>query len=253
MESRLPKGTPKPYFLPGGPTGCLLVHGFTGSPAEFYYVAQRFCEQGYTVHAPLLAGHGTSPSDMERTSWRDWLGSVEEAYRLISEKVQRVHIMGLSMGALLAIDLASRFPASSLVAFAPPVFLQNRRARFAPLIRLFRRYQGKPSRAPVSEVLWGYDRTPLSCMSGLLYLMRRAKRCLPAVNVPTLVVQGMKDRTVQPRSAEYVFSRVAATHKEIAFFDDSGHVITADIEHDEVIDRVERFIRQVDAAATPSL
>jgi carboxylesterase len=26
--------TAEPFFLPGGKTGCVLVHGFTGSPKE---------------------------------------------------------------------------------------------------------------------------------------------------------------------------------------------------------------------------
>lgn len=250
MESRLPKGSPAPYFLEGGPTGCLLIHGFTGSPAEFYYVAGRLNGLGYAVHAPLLAGHGTSPDQMERTSWRDWLASAEDGYRLMAGRADRVHVMGLSMGALLAIDIASRFPVSSLVTFAPPIFLKNRRARLAPIIRLFRRYQGKPpSRTPLTDVLWGYDRTPLSCMGGLLHLTGRAKRALRAIDVPTLVVQGLRDRTVQPRSAEFVYAHVAGPVRQLAFFQQSGHVITADIEHDAVIDRVLEFIRAAESLA----
>src|SRR5436190_11697172 len=65
----------EPFFLPGGPTGVLLTHGFTSSPAEVRPLGLFLAEQGYTVYAPRLAGHGTAPEDLQTTSWPEWVAS----------------------------------------------------------------------------------------------------------------------------------------------------------------------------------
>src|SRR4051812_26008702 len=65
------------FFLPGGPTGVLLTHGFTSSPAEVRPLGIYLAEQGYTVYGPLLAGHGTAPEDLRTTTWQQWVASAE--------------------------------------------------------------------------------------------------------------------------------------------------------------------------------
>ena len=55
-------GTPdiRPFFFAGGDVGCLLVHGFTGTPHEMRFLGERLAAQGYTVSGVCLAGHATS-------------------------------------------------------------------------------------------------------------------------------------------------------------------------------------------------
>ena len=48
------------HFL-GGETGILLIHGFTASPIDLKPIGEIFHNWGYTVNAPLLTGHGTTP------------------------------------------------------------------------------------------------------------------------------------------------------------------------------------------------
>ena len=70
---------PTPFFLEGGPSGALLIHGFTGSPPEMRLVGQYLHERGLTVSAPLLPGHGTSADDLNRCRWSDWTGRAQAA------------------------------------------------------------------------------------------------------------------------------------------------------------------------------
>ena len=57
-----------------------MIHGFTGSPSEFRRIAYELREEGYTIQAVRLPGHGTTPEDMRRTGWTDWYGHVLESY-----------------------------------------------------------------------------------------------------------------------------------------------------------------------------
>ena len=42
-----------PFRFEGGPAGCLLIHGFTGSPPEMRLLGDYLHSRGITVAAPL--------------------------------------------------------------------------------------------------------------------------------------------------------------------------------------------------------
>jgi carboxylesterase len=90
--------TAEPFYYPGNKIGCLLVHGFTGSPKEMHWMGEYLESQGYTVLGIRLAGHATCLEDMSRMTWQDWATSVEDGYHLLKGCVDRIFIIGLSMG-----------------------------------------------------------------------------------------------------------------------------------------------------------
>src|SRR5207247_2364206 len=66
------------FSLPGSrPLGCLLVHGFTGTPEEMRPLGEALAARGFPVYGVRLAGHGTDVAEPARTRWTDWFASVE--------------------------------------------------------------------------------------------------------------------------------------------------------------------------------
>ena len=108
--------TAEPFFFPGNQIGCLLVHGFTGSPKEMRWMGEYLGNLGYTVLGVRLAGHATRPEDMMRMQWQDWLASVEDGYFLLKNCVDQVFIIGLSMGGILSLTFSSQHPFLALSA-----------------------------------------------------------------------------------------------------------------------------------------
>ena len=109
------------FLWEGGPTGVLLMHGYTATTAEVRPLARILNQQGYTVAGPLLPGHNTRPEDANRYHWRDWVRSVEESYLRLAAHCERVISGGESMGALLALCLASEHPeVIAILAYAAP-------------------------------------------------------------------------------------------------------------------------------------
>lgn len=47
-----------------GSVGCLLTHGFSGSPFEMRELGEYLAEKGVSVLCKPLPGHGTTPHDM---------------------------------------------------------------------------------------------------------------------------------------------------------------------------------------------
>ena len=75
----------EPFDHDGSDTGVLLCHGFTGTPQSMRPWGQYLAGRGFTVHIPLLPGHGTSWQEMNQTRWRDWYSCVDTAFRKLHE------------------------------------------------------------------------------------------------------------------------------------------------------------------------
>lgn len=87
--------------------GIVLLHGLTDSPYSVRSLAQTLEQQGFLVIALRLPGHGTIPSGLLNTRWRDWVA----ATRLAAKEVQRqlgdnpnFYMLGYSNGGALALD-----------------------------------------------------------------------------------------------------------------------------------------------------
>src|SRR5512140_2984466 len=115
VKSSLTMQGAEPFLLPGGETGCLLIHGYTGTPFEMRMLGDFLAQAGYTVLAPRLSGHATQPEDMLRGRWQDWQASVEDGLNLLKGCTERQVVMGLSLGGVLALLTAARFPVSGVV------------------------------------------------------------------------------------------------------------------------------------------
>ncbi|MBD1372260.1 alpha/beta fold hydrolase [Hazenella sp. IB182357] len=237
--------SPEPFFYEGGKTGILLIHGFTGSASELRPMGEYFHKLGYTVHAPLLKGHGTKPEDMRETSWQDWWQSALHAYdRLNEHELDHLYVAGLSMGGCLALNLAAHKQVDGVISMNAPMWIQDRLAFlsnfFHPFVPYRPRGGGKPPE--VEAHLVPYDRTPVKSVSEILKLIKTVRKQLVNITVPALIVQSSVDETVQPRSAQYIYEHISTPTKTLSWYDHSGHIITVDKERKKLFAEVEKFI-----------
>lgn len=237
----------EPFFLPGGENGVLLVHGFTGAPSEMRLAGEFLNTLGYTVLAPRLPGHGTTPEEMAKTNWTHWYGSVEDGYHLLAGICSTVSGVGLSMGGLLTLKLASEYPLTRLAVLSAPIYIANKRLPLLPLYRLFTNYVPKKrKRLPDIGENYSitYDVTPLNSLSSLLELIKEVDALLPSIMVPTLIVQSKREHTVKPESAQYIYNKLGSTEKKLVWLNNSGHIVTLDRERDTVFREIGNFFMQ---------
>jgi carboxylesterase len=53
------------FFFPAGETGCLLIHGFNGSPDGVRQMGERLAAAEITALGVRLHGHGTDIAEMD--------------------------------------------------------------------------------------------------------------------------------------------------------------------------------------------
>ena len=113
----------------------VLVHGFTGSPAEMRLLAHALHSQGFGVEAPLLAGHGTQLDDLMEIEPRQWLEQIDALVLRLRNQGQRVVVAGLSLGSILALQAGLRHrDVEAVMAYSPPIISGDPRALIAPLL-----------------------------------------------------------------------------------------------------------------------
>jgi alpha-beta hydrolase superfamily lysophospholipase len=74
----------KPSTVRGG---ALLIHGLTDSPYSMRAVAEVLSERGIYSLALRMPGHGTLPSGLVRSSWKDWLAAVRVGVRHVKASI----------------------------------------------------------------------------------------------------------------------------------------------------------------------
>lgn len=237
----------EPFLLRGNSHGVLLLHGFTGSPAEMRLLGDHLHRQGFSVLGVRLPGHGTDVHDMEPTRWKHWYGAAFDGYKLLSELCNEIHVIGLSMGGLLALKLAAEYPVESATALSTPIYIANRKIALLPFYRLFRRYVDKKKRdydiAP--NLFVGYNSTPLSCLSSLLELIDLVRLDIQKITCPVLLMQSRREHTVRPESASFLYEQLQTPFKELFWLEKSGHVVTLDIERELVFKKISEFLSSI--------
>ncbi|NPV89703.1 MAG: alpha/beta fold hydrolase [Firmicutes bacterium] len=243
----------RPYSFPGREVGCLLVHGFTGSPPELRSLGDHLAARGWAVEAPLLKGHGTRVADLANTTWRDWMESAREGLvRLRSQPVRDVFLIGMSMGGLLCLYLADALgDVSGVVTLNTPIWLRDRRTAFAPLLRLVNQVNPRwlaeiPKRKGEAGAArgerFGYDSVHPRAMTEMLGLVREVRRLLGRVKVPVLIVQSHADETAEPKSAGYLYDSLGSADKQVLWLTEAPHLLFEGSEAGMVREAVENFI-----------
>jgi carboxylesterase len=118
--------TDKSTFYVGNKTGVLLIHGLGGTPVEMRYIAQGLHRQGYTVYCCQLQGHCGTPEELAKSTYHDWINSVEVALEKLSH-CETVFVGGLSAGSLLALHLAHKYPEKidACILYSPTLVLNG--------------------------------------------------------------------------------------------------------------------------------
>lgn len=237
---------PQSFMYKGaGDTGVLLIHGFSGSTYELEELGQILHRLGLTVHAPLLKGHGSSPEEMGLTSWRDWWQSAQEGYRALQEQgCTRIFVIGHSMGGLLALKVAHDEEVAGLITLCAPIKVRDKRMAFVRFLQYVLPYKHRKLQKAehIERHLYVYEKVPMSCVVSLHSLMKLVQKDLASIQAPILIIQSELDETVDPSSADLLYQGIGSPEKEIAMFKDSTHMITLDVEKEQVTARMVDFI-----------
>ncbi|OJU19305.1 MAG: alpha/beta hydrolase [Alphaproteobacteria bacterium 64-6] len=258
------------YYVRGGRTGVLLMHGLCGTPTEMRFVANGLARTGCTVYCPMLAGHGGTEEDIKGTTWQDWYASAERALDRLREDCDTVIVGGLSTGAVLALLLAARRPADvqGTALLAPTLWLNGWLIPwYAHLFRLvfskrIANLIGFPDLHPhgikderirefIRNALFsgdssvaGLPSTPGGAVLEHRRLVQAARAELGQIHQPALIIHPREDDYADLDNAWYL-QRQLKGMVDMVVLDDSYHIVTVDRQRHVVVERTAAFVANV--------
>lgn len=222
----------------GAKEAVLLLHGLTGNPSELSHLAKALSEEGYAVSAPRHPGHGTGRADILKSGATDWLRSSFDAYLDLLADYKTVHVVGHSMGGLLATSVAITFGAPKLVLLAPAYLLGAKHVRWVIFISRFVKVlvrnkpisEGDSTSADQRQLhaeYWANQLLPP--VAELLKLSIQCRRNLARLRSKTFVIVGEKDLVVLPGVAPLIARlSVNAVSVDTHVIQGAGHIFPFD-------------------------
>lgn len=269
LNVRALKTPPDLSFQLAGSTGkaVLLVHGMTGAPGEMKLLARRLNRRGLAVSTPLLAGHGIDETELLKTRWQDWLGSVRTAFEALEADNDEVYIAGICVGGALGLALAAEDPRVAGVAVYSMTYRYdgwNMPAWNRAITPLLRPFTGLPIIRR-----WGYtepypfglkderlregmnssqgavipgllDKVPFGSMGQMHDLADHIDRVAARIRQPVLILHATDDDMSNPRNARRLKASLG-DRAELHMLDDCYHMIHVDRQRDVVADLTANF------------
>lgn len=240
--------SPEPFTFEAGPRAVLLLHGFTGNSADVRMLGRYLQKQGYTTHAPIYRGHGGSPEDLIHTTPDDWWEDTLAAYHKL-EKLgyKEIAVAGLSLGGVLSLKLANLQRVKAVIPMSTPMFVEDR-TRLSKAFQFYA-YQYK-QREQKDSVAIEKEINELMVQSTSLFeklneLIAEVKTMVEYIYSPTLVIQPKKDQLIDMNSATFIYEQIATDHKQLNWYEHSTHVITTDVERDQLHKDIYTFLQSL--------
>ena len=233
--------------------GIYLIHGFSSTTYEVRELAKYLANQGYQVRADNLPGHGTTIADCNATSYQEWLSFTEQKIASMYSVCDKVIVIGVSMGAVLALHLGTIFPLEGIVA-ASAVFKFKNEFDVMVLTRLFHRFKKyipkkstfHPDQLKVLHSrFYGYRHYPLSAVNEMRKMVDKVKPKLPKISSPILLIKSIIDHTAKFEN-HLIIKKLLTTKKlNTLILNNTGHNIfdTKSDEKTQIFSSVDNFIK----------
>lgn len=212
----------------------LCLHGLTGTPYEVRPLGEALAAAGIRAVGPVLPGHDATPEALAALRHTDWLESVRQRLRGLRAEHERVVVVGLSLGGLLALALGSEEPVDGLAVVGTPLRFRRVVRWGVPVLKyvfpFVKKGQGSDIRDPAARLRHpSFPVMPLHSVHELMPLQRRVAAGLASIRAPILVAHGRHDATANPLDARTIYERVASPQRRLLILEDSGHVVPVDL------------------------
>jgi carboxylesterase len=239
----------EPYYFQGNSIGCLMIHGFTGTPKELRWMGEYLHSKGYTVYGIRLAGHATQLPDLMRTRWRDWIISVEEGIDVLKMNCKNVFTVGLSMGGVLSLIAADRYDVKGAICMSTPLEISKDwklkiAKQLSVILPTVSKGKSDLQNKEAAKHHLDYPVYPTRSIAELNELLIEMHGALPRIEKPVLLMHSKSDGLSFENSIK-IQSLLGCKDKELFLLEKSGHVITEDVERDEVFRKAEIFIKRI--------
>lgn len=214
----------------------LLLHGFSSSPAVYRTLIPQITHYDAIV-CPALPGHAESIECFSQVTAKQWLDEVHQHYLALHNNYEKVDVIGLSLGGLLACELAKTCSINHLYLLAPALKLRMKVPLILAIARLacflgfvhFRSAAGNILNTEETEI--SYRKLPVNTIIEMLKLVQSYQWQVP--NCPVDLFLGAQDGVVNSQAVEELF--LPLNNVRIHWLLNSAHVLPLDNDLNQIV------------------
>lgn len=232
----------------------IFIHGILESPNQFKEFAKISKKENFSYSAILLDGHGKSGKDFAKSNKDKWIKNVDAEILKYKKSYENIILVGHSMGGLLSVLFSLKYKkeVKGLVLIGTPlkVFVRYNIIRSSFKV-VFRKIHKKDVLAQQALRAFSVDRcsiftyiTWIPRYIDLFILIKKAKKQLGKVSVPTLIIQSKDDEFVSCKSLN-VFRNELNNDYKIVNLEKSGHFHYEKGELKYLLQEFKNFIKEI--------
>jgi carboxylesterase len=243
----------------------ILLPGLCGSALEMGAIPRLLQQSNISYVVPKIPGYSAHTA---LTNYPDWIEHVDLLCSELRETHESLSLVGLSMGATLALSVTARYQNLQSLCLLSPVLMFDGWSVpwYYPFLSLvykigFRNWHYKESEPfgvknkelrrhirkaveanSVSEL--GAAHLPAKHLYQSLQLIKDAKNSLGEIKADTLIIHAIDDETASPKNPDLILHKISSETRRVIWLGNSYHMITVDNEREVVANEVINFIKQ---------
>ena len=241
----------------------ILLPGLCGSELEMGVIPRLLRQSDHSYVIPRIPGYSAHSGLKD---YQEWIETVDQLVYDLNSSYKSVSLVGLSMGATLALAVAERNAnIKCLSLLSPVIFFDGWSVPwYYPFLSLvyklgvrnwhykesepfgvknkdLRRHIRKAVIAnSVSEL--GAAHLPAKHLYQSLQLVAATKKNLEDITSDVLIIHAIDDETASPKNPDLIISKISSETCRVIWLGNSYHMITVDNEREVVANEVIKFI-----------
>ncbi|GAK00675.1 carboxylesterase [Geomicrobium sp. JCM 19055] len=206
-------------------------------------LSKRLHQEGFTCYAPLYSGHGLPPEVFSKYTTQYWWEEVVNAYEVLEKKgYKTIFIIGISLGAIFALNLAMIKKATKLIIMSTPKSrtindLENRFIQYAKNYNQLTGVQNSDNDSYKNLM-------PNQFYEDFTKLIDHTIAEVDKIKIPTFVLNGLKDDRLYVESASYIYTHLSSNRKQLKGYVNAGHLMTLSKDRHDIETDIITFINE---------
>lgn len=227
---------------PSNNVAFLFIHGYGTSPLDLLPLANSFNQSGYTCELITLKGHDDKWRALEIVEVEEWEFQIKDIYSRLLTQFQKVYIVGFSLGAILAIDLATKIQVAGILGISP--FFRHRNPISAALLLKLQSWMPKrwslrklqtTSKKTLNKLRWA-PRLPFGLSIMIAKKAKNVRKRFGELSCPALFLCSIDDKVSDYKTVITTVKNAPNLQTKIVTLKGVNHFLQFDVANETIKD-----------------